>query len=121
MASDNYWYHNAYWHLVTTSEIDDQDIPVFQNRTGHPVKITGAYLAGNIAASATAYYDLTLKDDGGNTIFSKSLINVALTASSSTTMGTVTAAYQVIDNGNTVYLYYSSSDSCFNASGSQYG
>ena len=101
------WYIDKdFGAMQNTSEFDGADIPVFQNRTGHPVKIDSAYLAGVVSADASNYYVLTLKDDAGNTIVSKSLANVALTASGSTSMGTVTTAYQVIDDGNTVYMNF---------------
>jgi len=101
------WYIDKdFGAMQQTSEFDGADIPVFQNRTGHPVKIDSAYLAGVVSADSSNYYIIELKDDAGNTIFSKSLSNVALTASGSTSMGSPTAAYQVIDDGNTLYATF---------------
>ena len=101
------WYVNKdFGNMQTTSEFSAVNVPVFQNRTGHPVKLDTARIAGVVTASASNYYVIALKDSAGNTIVSKDMASVGLTASGSTSMGTVDTDYQIIDSDETIYVNF---------------
>ncbi len=105
-APANIWNHSICFGTITQTTDDGMHRTVWINRTGTDVELVSAHLTGTATGAATHYQTITLCDNSGNTLIAKAL-DTATADNLSTTplsMGTLDAAYKVINADEQVYF-----------------